>query len=184
MYLGSRQPLTEMSKRKGKGKVHSTTVHEDPEEEHRYNSTLSLTSDLDGVGDQRHSPIALPPGNTRCPLYRRLEGPHSRSGQVRKTSPSPGLVPRTVQSVASRYNDYTIPATTEMSTRNISWWGGGRGGLRRPVLRAENLTTFIYRLSRKLWSLNVLESPGRGQACIEIALFWLYENRKFVKRGH
>jgi len=32
-------------------------------------------------------------------------------------------------------------ALTEMSTRNVSW------GQRRPVLRADNLTTFMYRLS-------------------------------------
>ena len=29
----------------------------------------------------------LPPGKTRCPLYRRLGGPQCRSGQVRKISP-------------------------------------------------------------------------------------------------
>ena len=29
--------------------------------------TLSLTSALIGVGDQRHTPAALPPGKTRCP---------------------------------------------------------------------------------------------------------------------
>ena len=33
-----------------------------------------------------------------------------RSGRVGKTSPSPGLDPRTVQPVASRYTDYAIPA--------------------------------------------------------------------------
>ena len=30
----------------------------------------------------------LPPGKTRYPFYRRLGGPHSRSGQVRKISSS------------------------------------------------------------------------------------------------
>jgi hypothetical protein len=35
-----------------------------------YNSTLSLTSALDGVGGQRHSPAALPPGKTRYSLYK------------------------------------------------------------------------------------------------------------------
>jgi hypothetical protein len=37
-----------------------------------YSPTLSLTSALDGVGGQSHSPDALPPGKTRCPLYRGL----------------------------------------------------------------------------------------------------------------
>jgi len=58
-----------------------------------------------GVGGQHHALVALPPGTTRYPLYRRLGGPQSRSGQVRKISPPPGLDPRTVQSVASRYTD-------------------------------------------------------------------------------
>ena len=35
----------------------------------RGRSTLSLTSALDGVGGQRHTPAALPPGKTRYPLY-------------------------------------------------------------------------------------------------------------------
>jgi len=39
------------------------------------------------VGGQRHALAALPPGKTRYPLYRRLGGPHSRSGRVRKISP-------------------------------------------------------------------------------------------------
>ena len=50
---------------KGKGKIHPRTDHEGPEGEYRYNSTLSLTSALDGVAGQRHAPAALPPGMTR-----------------------------------------------------------------------------------------------------------------------
>jgi len=54
------------------------------------------------VGDQRHAPSALPPGKTRYPLYRRLGGPQSRSGRVRKISSPPAFEPRTVQPVASQ----------------------------------------------------------------------------------
>jgi len=36
-----------------------------------------------GVRGQRNAPAALPPGETRYPLYRRLGGPQGRSGQVR-----------------------------------------------------------------------------------------------------
>ena len=46
--------------------------HECPEGEYKYSSTLSLTSALDGVVDQRHSPAESPSGKTRYPLYRRL----------------------------------------------------------------------------------------------------------------
>jgi hypothetical protein len=33
-----------------------------------YSSTLSLTSALDGVGDQHHAPAALTPGKDRVPI--------------------------------------------------------------------------------------------------------------------
>jgi hypothetical protein len=52
-----------------KNKVHSITCHEDPEGKWRYSSTISLTSALEGVGDQRHAPVALTPGKkpgTHC----------------------------------------------------------------------------------------------------------------------
>jgi hypothetical protein len=60
------------------------------------------------AGGQRHAPAALSPGNNRYALYRKLVGPQSRSGQVRKISPPPGFDPRTVQPVASRYTDYVF----------------------------------------------------------------------------
>jgi hypothetical protein len=53
-----------------------------------------------GVCGQRHATAALPPGQTRYPLYRRLGGLQSRSGQVQKISPPPGFDPRTVQPLA------------------------------------------------------------------------------------
>ena len=53
-----------------------------------------------------HAPTALPPKKeTRYPLYRRLDKPQGRSGRVRKILPPPGLDPRTVQPVASRYTN-------------------------------------------------------------------------------
>ena len=42
-------------------------------------------------------PAALPPGRTRCPLYRGLGGPQGRSGHVRKISPQPAFDPRPAQ---------------------------------------------------------------------------------------
>ena len=90
---------------KGKDKARPRTGHKGPDEEQMYSSTLSLTSELDGVGGQRNSPVALPPGKTRYPLYSRLGGPQGRSGRVRKISPPQGFDPRTVQHIASRYPD-------------------------------------------------------------------------------
>jgi hypothetical protein len=73
--------------------------------------TFPLTSALDGVGGQRYAPAALPPGQSRYPLYRRLGGSQGWSGQVRKISLPPVFDPRTVQPVGSRYTDWAILAT-------------------------------------------------------------------------
>ena len=85
------------------GKCRPRTGHEGPEGGYSYGSTLPLTSALDGVGGQRHAPVALPPG-------KRPDGPEGRSVRVRKISPPLEFNPRTVQSIASRYTSYTIPA--------------------------------------------------------------------------
>jgi len=91
---------------KGKGKVRPRTGHEGPEGEQRYSSTLSLTSAIDGVGDQRHAPAALPHvKETRFPLYMRLDAPQGQYERGRKISSPPGFDPRNVQPVASRYTD-------------------------------------------------------------------------------
>ena len=71
-----------------------------------------------GVGGQRHAPAALPPKKTRYPLYRRLGGPHGRSGRVRKSMPPPGFDPQTVQPVASGYTDWAIPAYKVQTVSN------------------------------------------------------------------
>jgi hypothetical protein len=63
------------------------------------------------VGGQRYCRGRFSPGKTRYPLCRRLRGPQSRSGQVRKISPPPGLDPRTVQPVESLYTDWALQAS-------------------------------------------------------------------------
>jgi hypothetical protein len=63
-----RQLRPPLAKVKVKGKVHPIIVHEEPEKEQAYNSTLSLTLVLDGVGGKHQAPVALRPGNTRYPL--------------------------------------------------------------------------------------------------------------------
>ena len=47
----------------------------------------------------------LPPGKTRYQLYRRLGGPHGRSGRTENLVPT-GIRPQTVQHVVSRYTDW------------------------------------------------------------------------------
>jgi len=72
-----------------------------------------------GKGGQHHTPAAFPSGNNWL-FYRRLGGPQGRPGWVRKISPTPGLNPRTVQSVASRYTAHAIPANSQygVTSRN------------------------------------------------------------------
>jgi len=53
---------------KGEVTVHPRIGQEGPEGEQKYSSTLSLTSELDRVGGQRHAPAALPPGNEPVPI--------------------------------------------------------------------------------------------------------------------
>jgi hypothetical protein len=75
-----------------------------------YRSTLPLTSALDGTGPSPPRSGRFNPGKeTPYPLYKRMAGPQDRPEQVRKISPPPGFDPRTAQTVASRYTDYTIP---------------------------------------------------------------------------
>jgi hypothetical protein len=40
------------------------------------------------VGGQHHAPVALPPGKTRYPLYRRLHGPQGGSGRAKNLAPT------------------------------------------------------------------------------------------------
>jgi hypothetical protein len=51
-----------------------------------------------------------PPGNTRHPLYRRLDGPQGLSGGVRKISLTTGSRSLHRPVPASRYTDWAIPA--------------------------------------------------------------------------
>ena len=71
-----------LCKNKVKGKVRPRTGYEGLDLEQWYSCTLSLTSAVDEVGAQRHSPADLPPGKNRYPLYQRLGGPRGRSGRV------------------------------------------------------------------------------------------------------
>ena len=64
------------------------------------------------MGGQRHIPATLPPGKTQHPLYRRLDGPQDRSGQMRKISPPTGIRPpdRPARSESLYRLSYTGPS--------------------------------------------------------------------------
>jgi len=64
------------------------------------------------VGGKRHAPATLPLGISWNQLYRRLGVVQGWSGREQNISPTPGIDPRTVQPVASPYNNYGIPALT------------------------------------------------------------------------
>ena len=83
-------------------------------------TTLSLTTALEGgEGSASRPGRSLPLGKTRYPLYRRLCELQDRSGQVRKISPAPEFDPRTVQPVASRYNDHSTRPTAFVLVEGI-----------------------------------------------------------------
>jgi hypothetical protein len=78
------------------------------------------------LGGKRHALVALPPGKTVYPLYKRMGVPQGRFGHTRKISFLPGFDPRTVQPVASRYTDWATSAhTTDLSFFNFFDGGGG-----------------------------------------------------------
>jgi hypothetical protein len=72
-----------------------------------------------GEGSASRPGRSLPPGKTRYPLCRRMGGPQSQSGQMRKILPPPAFDPRTVQPVASRYTDYVTRPTRSISEVTI-----------------------------------------------------------------
>jgi hypothetical protein len=75
-----------------------------------YISTLSLTSELDVVGGQRHTLAALPSSRDLVPIL--LEAgwaPEPVWTVACNLGSPPGLDRRTVQPVASRCTDYAIP---------------------------------------------------------------------------
>ena len=61
----------------------------------------------------------LPPGKTRYPFYRRLVGPQGRSGPAEKLVPT-GIRSPTVQPVVSRYTDWAIRPTQELTVSHKS----------------------------------------------------------------
>jgi hypothetical protein len=68
----------------------------------------------------------LPPGKTRYPFYRRLGGPHGRSGRAENLVPT-GIRSRTVQPLVSRYTAWATRPTdflikwTEMWRRKFGF---------------------------------------------------------------
>jgi hypothetical protein len=100
-----------------------------------------MTSVLEGVEGSASRPgPTLPPGKTRYPLCKRLSGPQSRSGQVRKISPPPGFDRRRVHPVGSRYADYATRPTTWFGTTLIC----GRGEQAKLIRRAVITATFDH----------------------------------------
>jgi hypothetical protein len=72
-----------------------------------------------GVGGQRQTSAALPPGKNRYPLYRLLGWSQDQSGRLRNISPPPGFDPPTVQPVASCYTDCAISTHRSVDTDYI-----------------------------------------------------------------
>jgi len=70
-----------------------------------YSFTLSLTSEIDGVGGQRHAPAALLSARPGTHCTGGWVSPRAGLEGCEKSRPSTGFDSRTVQPVASRYTD-------------------------------------------------------------------------------
>jgi hypothetical protein len=86
--------------------------------EERNSSTLSLTSKLDGVGGQRHAPTLYPRERPLIHCIEEWVGLGASLDGCGKSRPPPEFDPRTVQPVASRYNDCAIPGRHSYRI----WW--------------------------------------------------------------
>ena len=133
------------------------TCYEGLEGGERYSCTLSLTSALDGMGDQRHAPAALPKGLIRYPLYGRWVGPRAGLDGYRKFRSLPGSDHRTVQPVTSgilthmvkKYRECWMCAWFEISAakwmRSAPLWGrwtACSGNVRFPKSNESQQTSF------------------------------------------
>jgi len=113
-------PILPLSKKKSwkKLNVYPRADHEGPEGEQRNSCTLSLTLALDWGGWSTPRPGRFTPGKeTRYPLCRRLDGTQGLFERVRKISPVPGLHPRTVQPIVSRYTDAILSHPTHQTKK-------------------------------------------------------------------
>ena len=82
-----------------------------------YNSTLSLTSEPEGVGkwSTPRPGHFTPRKETWYPLYSRLNGTQHQPRQVQKISHPPDFDSQNTQPIPSRYNDYAILAHRQLS---------------------------------------------------------------------
>jgi hypothetical protein len=62
------------------------------------------------VGGQRHAPVDLLTGITRCPLYRKIGEPPGPVWMGVETRPNRDAIPGPSKTVASRYTDWAIQA--------------------------------------------------------------------------
>jgi len=129
-----------------KGNVHPTTSHNDPQVEKGNSCTLAW------VLNATLQPL-YPGEENRYPLYRRLGGPRSRSGWVRKISPAPRFDSRTLQYLASCYTDWAVLApftamwSMEISTDYSDIGSGGRLGEGLPGIC---ISLFLYQASFRM----------------------------------
>ena len=128
---------------------------------------------------------ALPPGKTRYPLYRRLGGPQGLSGQVRKISPPPGVDPRTVQPVVSRYTDWaTRPTAWSMYVTKFTIFEetlktyknnkklGETSALCVPSRRTNKRAVWLWTENQKQLTSRQFHGSQRGDGFLQRKEFW------------
>jgi hypothetical protein len=76
------------------------------------------------VSGQLHAPVAVPQGETRYPLDRRLGGPQNRfghGGEEKNSQPLPGLEPPNIQPVAQRYTTTLFKEVLQIQVLAGAW---------------------------------------------------------------
>jgi hypothetical protein len=112
-----------------------------------------------------------------CPLYRRLDGPQGRSGEMRKNSPPPEFDSRTVQSVTSRCTNYTTPGHNADNI-NCNIYSSLHLSMFRPksynTFSQEKLTALIF--SYLQGRSNVVEHTVLECVLILLQFLYLFQN--------
>ena len=93
-----------------KGKVHPITSHEGTQGEQRYSSTFSLILAPDGGGQLTSWSGHFTHGNDRVPTVQEVRWAPQPVWTGAENLTSPGFDPRTIQSAAWHYTNYSILA--------------------------------------------------------------------------
>jgi hypothetical protein len=143
-----------------------------------------------GGGWSTPRPSRFTPGEeTRYPLYRRLCGPQSRSGRVRKISSQLGFELRTAQLVASRYTfcafpvhdmnrEYNIKMDLKSMSIQYKYVDWNRLGSAANGSQSNRVTVKLTVSNQAVWKLLIFR--GRSRVTVGLQQWYCDVNRVTV----